>query len=37
MSVGSYLKNHAEALVKEVGVEVSATITGKSKATLGRY
>ena len=37
MSVASYLKKHTEALVKDVGVEVAATITGKSKATLGRY
>ena len=37
MSVASYLKKHTETLVKDVGVEVAATITGKSKATLGRY
>ncbi|CAN1547661.1 hypothetical protein MCELHM10_02037 [Paracoccaceae bacterium] len=37
MSVASYLKKHTEALVKDVGVEAAATITGKSKATLGRY
>lgn len=37
MSVASYLKKHTEALVKDVGVEVASTITGKSKATLGRY
>lgn len=37
MSTASYLKKHTEALVKDVGVEVAATITGKSKATLGRY
>ena len=32
-----YLKRHAEALVKDVGVERACDITGKSKATLGRY
>lgn len=35
--VGSYLKKHTEALVKDVGVEPSCEIAGKSKATLGRY
>ena len=35
--VGSYLKKHTEALVKDVGVEPSCEVTGKSKATLGRY
>ena len=35
--VGSYLKKHTEALVKDVGVEPACEITGKSKATLGRY
>lgn len=34
---GSYLKKHTEALVKDVGVEPACVITGKSKATLGRY
>ena len=34
---GSYLKKHTEALVKDVGIEVACEITGKSKATLGRY
>jgi len=34
---GSYLKKHTEALVKDVGVEPACEITGKSKATLGRY
>ena len=34
---GSYLKKHTEALVKDVGIENACTITGKSKATLGRY
>lgn len=36
-SVGSYLKKHTEALVKDVGVEPACELTGKSKATLGRY
>ena len=35
--VGSYLKKHTEALVKDVGIEAACTLTGKSKATLGRY
>jgi hypothetical protein len=35
--VGSYLKKHSEALVKAVGVEAACELTGKSKATLGRY
>ena len=35
--VGSYLKKHTEALVKDVGVEPACELTGKSKATLGRY
>ncbi len=34
---GSYLKKHTESLVKDVGIEVACQITGKSKATLGRY
>ena len=34
---GGYLKNHTEALVKDVGIEAAAAITRKSKATLGRY
>lgn len=33
----SYLKKHTEALVKDVGIEAACEITGKSKATLGRY
>ena len=37
MSVASYLKKHSEALVKDVGIEAACEITGKSKATLGRY
>ena len=34
---GSYLKKHTESLVKDVGIEAACQITGKSKATLGRY
>ncbi|MFD3190205.1 hypothetical protein ACFMPD_08015 [Sedimentitalea sp. HM32M-2] len=34
---GSYLKKHTESLVKDVGIETACRITGKSKATLGRY
>ncbi|MBT8476039.1 MAG: hypothetical protein HKO95_10765 [Rhodobacteraceae bacterium] len=33
----SYLKKHTEALVKDVGIEAACQLTGKSKATLGRY
>lgn len=33
----SYLKKHTEALVKDVGIEPACKLTGKSKATLGRY
>jgi hypothetical protein len=35
--MGNYLKKHTEALVKDVGIEAACQITGKSKATLGRY
>ncbi|WP_295535446.1 phage regulatory CII family protein [uncultured Thioclava sp.] len=35
--IGSYLKKHSEALVKDLGIEAAARICGKSKATLGRY
>ncbi|MCC7321086.1 MAG: hypothetical protein IT542_08940 [Rubellimicrobium sp.] len=35
--IGSYLKKHTEALVKDVGIEAACAVTGKSKATLGRY
>ena len=35
--IETYLKKHTEALVKEVGVEAACEISGKSKATLGRY
>ena len=37
MSVESYLKKHSEALVKDVGIEAACALTGKSKATVGRY
>jgi hypothetical protein len=37
MSVASYLKKHTETLVKDVGLEAACDLTGKSKATLGRY
>lgn len=33
----SYLKKHSEALVKDVGFEAACALSGKSKATLGRY
>lgn len=36
-SYGRYLKKHTEALVKDVGIEAACELTGKSKATLGRY
>lgn len=35
--IEGYLKKHTEALVKDVGIEAACEITGKSKATLGRY
>ena len=37
MSIDGYLKKHSEALVKDVGVEMACQLTGRSKATLGRY
>ena len=37
MGIDSYLKKHCEALVKDVGIEAACKLTGKSKATLGRY
>ncbi|MES2667341.1 MAG: hypothetical protein V4712_14680 [Pseudomonadota bacterium] len=37
MSNETYLKKHTEALVKDVGIEAACALTGKSKATLGRY
>ena len=33
----TYLKKHTEGLVKDVGLEAACKLTGKSKATLGRY
>jgi hypothetical protein len=36
-TLGNYLKKHTELLVKAVGVEAACSLTGKSKATLGRY
>ena len=35
--IGSYLKKHTEALVKDIDIEMACTLTGKSRATLGRY
>lgn len=37
MYYSAYLKKHTEALVKDVGLEAACSLTGKSKATLGRY
>ena len=37
MSLETYLKKHTEALVKDVGVEAACALTGRSKATIGRY
>ncbi len=37
VDVRTYLKKHTEALVKDVGIENACKLTGKSKATLGRY
>ncbi len=37
MSLETYLKKHTETLVKDVGIEAACELTGKSKATLGRY
>ncbi|MCV6585064.1 MAG: hypothetical protein OIF47_05980 [Marinibacterium sp.] len=36
-NIPRYLKQHTEALVKDVGIERACELTGKSKATLGRY
>jgi len=33
----SYLKNHSEALVKDVGIEAASQLSGRSKASLNRY
>jgi len=35
--IARYLKKHTETLVKDVGLEAACELTGKSKATLGRY
>lgn len=35
--IARYLKKHTETLVKDVGIEEACILTGKSKATLGRY
>ena len=35
--IGSYLKKHSEALVKDIGIEAAVKLSGKSKATFGRY
>lgn len=37
MSTATYLKKHTEALVKDVGIEAACALTGRSKATIGRY
>lgn len=34
---GEYLKRHTEALIKDLGYAKACEISGKSKATLGRY
>jgi len=34
---GAYLKKHSEALIKDIGYDKACKVTGKSKATLGRY
>lgn len=34
---GNYLKKHTEALIKDIGFKAACEVTGKSKATLGRY
>ena len=34
---GAFLKKHSEALIKDVGYDAACKLTGKSKATLGRY
>ncbi len=33
----AFLKSHTEALIKDLGYEAACRISGKSKATLGRY
>ena len=37
VDIKTYLKKHTEALVKDVGIQTACELTGKSKATLGRY
>ena len=37
MKHNGYLKKHTEALVKDVGIEAACDLSGKSKATIGRY
>jgi hypothetical protein len=37
MKHNGYLKKHTEALVKDVGIEAACALSGKSKATIGRY
>lgn len=32
-----YLRRHTEALVKALGIQTACDVSGKSKATLGRY
>ena len=34
---GDYLKRHTEALIKDLGYARACHVSGKSKATLGRY
>lgn len=34
---GEYLKRHTEALIKDIGYAKACELSGKSKATLGRY
>lgn len=37
VNYGAYLKKHTEALIKDIGYETACRVSGKSKATLGRY
>lgn len=34
---GAYLKRHTDALIKDIGFARACEVSGKSKATLGRY
>lgn len=34
---GEYLKRHTDALIKDIGYAKACEVSGKSKATLGRY